>query len=206
LIGARLYIRTRRWVMVIAISALAAAMIMLCGPMNYSLNPAYGYLVKVAVQIPVLPAIAIQASLASPVGQQELSGSRDLSNWRLVHMVFLTAIAALFLGLAIAPLATNVEAHSTQGVVAIVRNLLALTGAGLIGSAIFGPRLAWLVPVTWLIVPFLFVPRPTADLTGVLTLIGQDDIAFVPFVAACAVWAVGVALASKNFSIHRGED
>jgi hypothetical protein len=192
--------------MVIVISAVAAVMIVLCGPMNYSLNPVYGFLVKVAVQVPLLPAIAIQASLASPVGQQEISGSRDLGTWRLAHVVVLTAIAACFLGLAGMPLAADVVAHSTQGSISVIRNLLALTGAGLIGSVVLGPRLAWLFPVTWLIVPFLFIPRPTADLTGVLTLVGQDDAAFVPFVAACSVWVIGTALASRNSRILRGED
>jgi len=200
--GIRLFARSRRWNTVIVISAMSAALIVLCGPLNYALNPRGGYLIAVAAQIPVLTAIAIQASLASPLPRQDALSYRSLNPYRLTHVVALTAVAAVAIAIAAVPLsAVDPGANTHQGALALIRNLLALTGAALIGAALLGPRLGWLLPVSWLILPFLVLPGPNADPTGLLTLAIQGDDAVLPNAFACLVWTIGTTVATINVSV-----
>jgi hypothetical protein len=202
-IGARLFIRSRRWTAVTATTLVAAGLIVMCSPLNVMLNPRGGYLIAVAAQVPVIPAIAIQAALASPLPRQDQLARRRLSPWRLSHVVGLTAFAAGAIAVAAVPFAgAEVDAYAHQGAIALVRNLLAMTGAAHIGAAIVGPRFGWVLPLSWLVLPFLFLPTRLADTAGVLALIVQGDDAVVPLAVACTTWVVGVALASIDARIR----
>lgn len=203
MIGAILFARSRRWASVALTTLVAAGLILMCGPLNYSLNPLGGYLIAVAAQIPVMPAIAIQAGLASPLTRQEEYARRRLSPWRLSHLLVLTAFAASAIAVAAVPFASSdVDAYAHQGPTALVRNLLAMAGAALIGAAVFGPRFGWVLPLSWLILPFLFLPTPHTDHTGLLALVVQGDDAVAPLIVACVVWVIGVVLAARDVRVR----
>lgn len=203
MIGARLFVRSRRWVAVSATTLVVAGLIVACSPLNYALNPRSGYLIAVAAQMPVIPAVAIQSALASPLPRQDELARRDLTLWRLSHVLVLTAFAAVAIAVAAVPFAAaNVDAYAHQGATALVRNLLALTGAAFIGAAMFGSRFGWVLPMSWLILPFLFLPTPLADTSGVLALVVQADDAAAPMAVACATMVVGTVLATWNVRIR----
>lgn len=211
--GLVLFARSRRWVTVTLLATVAALLVLACGPLSYSLNPRGGYLVTVASQIPLIAAIAIQASLASPLERQEHQAARAMGRLRFLHVVALTLIAAVALGFAATQLqpttgtARSLDAHI--GPVALVRNLLAFTGSALVGSSVVTPRFAWIFPLAWAILPFVALPNPQADQTGLLTLAAQHDDAFGPFATAMIFWIVGTALTTKGIGrseVHGGQN
>ena len=199
--GVGLFILSRRWIVVVLISAITAALVFGVGQTMYSLTPRASYMIAVAGQLPVIPAIAIQATLQAGLHQQESTTSRGLRRWRLAHIAVLTLIAAVFLWIACSAAATTWTGIDPANTTAIVRNLLALVGASLIGASLFGSLFAWTLPVAWLIVPYLLFNRASDDPTGILTLTGQDGVAFVPFAFACGIWAIGMGLAASDVRV-----
>ncbi|WP_437583428.1 hypothetical protein ACSAGD_14210 [Paramicrobacterium sp. CJ85] len=199
-----LFFRARRWVPASIVIFITAVLVVLCGPLNYTLNPRSGYLVGVAAQLPILPAVTIQATVTSrALRAKEGTSARKLTNWRLAHIVCLTALAALSLGLAAIPLtASALTGPADQGAVAIVRNLIALTGAALLGATFLGPNLAWVFPLTWTILPFVFLPGSPSGLTAIVTLVAQPDSSYAPSVFAIVLWSVGLALQGTSKTLH----
>ena len=205
--GAVLFLRTRRWLVAVLVAVAAAALIVVCGPVNYSLNPRGGYLVAVASQVPVIIAITIQASIATPLRASERRASRPLTPWRLAHILSLTLIASTLVGLAATqiqpPAGALLHGYAPLGASALIRNLFAFMGTALIGAAAFGPRFGWVLPLAWAILPFVALPSPKADPSGLLMLAAQPDDAFAPFVVALITWAIGVALSAKDIGVDR---
>lgn len=203
--GALLFIRSRYWLANIAIALISAGLIDVCGPIAYSLNPLGGYLVAVAAQIPLVSAVATQASLASATTVQDRYSARHLGVWRLIHYVAMTSVAGIAVGLAASALNVSPESqlssYSDFGAVAEVRNLLALTGAAFIGASAFGGAFGWTFPLAWATLPFVLARGANSDSTGLLTLVIAPDAAFIPMVAALVTFVVGAALAASAWSV-----
>lgn len=205
--GLVLFARSRRWPLCLAVIAIAGLTIAACGPLSYTLNPVGGYRVAAASQVPVIAALAIQGALASPVPRQEQQAARALWPARLLHIVALTAIAAAVAGVAALaiqpPDGVLLNAGSPLGPLALVRNVLAFTGASLLGAALVGPSLGWLVPLAWAILPAVALTGANADPTGLLKLATRPDSAPLPLATAAFIWVIGTVLATCNIRLRR---
>jgi hypothetical protein len=189
----------------IVIALISAGLIDVCGPIAYSLNPLGGYLVAVAAQIPLVSAVATQASLTSANPIQDRYSARRLGVWRLIHYLAMTSVAGVAVGLAASALRVSPESqlssYSDFGTVAEVRNLLALTGAAFVGVSAFGGAFGWTVPLAWTTLPFVLSRGANSDSTGLLTLVIAPDTAFIPMVAALVTFVVGAALAASAWPV-----
>lgn len=194
--GARLFIRSRRWHVTLLVIAATSALIAVVDHYTYTLHPRGALIITVAGQLPVIPAIAIQATLEPGLHRQELTAVRPLRRWRVLHVTVLTAASMIGILLATGAAGRTLETVGTSPGTALVRNFLALLGAALVGAFIFGPVLAWTVPMAWMILPSLVIAQPEQDPVGILTLTTQDGSATGPLFFAGAIWIVGVALAS----------
>lgn len=192
--GAQLFITSRRWLVVAGVSLATGLLLWAAGHATYTLIPRGEFPIAVAQQVPLLPAIAIQATLHPGLHTKELVSSRSLRPWRGAHIIILTTAAAVAIVLGTALAAAVSVPPEFANAAALVRNLLALTGAALIASAVVGQWFAWTVPLAWLVLPYLFIPRPSEDPIGILTLTAQDGDEAIPFAVACAVWSAGAVL------------
>lgn len=199
-----LFARGRHWLAVSLICLGSGVLLLVGGSLNYSLNPRGGYLVTVAAQVPIFAAIAIQASLASPLNQVERAAARPIGRWLFLHLCSLTLVAIVALTIAASFLPSSAE-HGVipPGAVGLGRNLLAFTGVGLIGAAIFGPLIGWTLPLAWAILPYVALPNPSYDPSGLLMLATQPDEAFMPLLVALVIWSVGIGLAINRIGIER---
>jgi hypothetical protein len=205
--GAALFARSRSWLVNVVVILASGALMLACGPLSYALNPSRGYLVEVASQLPIIASITIQASLATPLFRQEGQSARAVGNWRLLHLLIFTVLGVIVFGVVGTqlhpPAGVLLQAYAQVGSVGLARNLFALTGAALVGASVLGPRLGWTLPFAWAILPFFALSSPSADSTGLLTLVAQPDDAFGPFIAALIVLIVGLVLATKGWGVSR---
>jgi hypothetical protein len=131
-----------------------------------------------ALQLPLIAeagcAVAITATTASPFGDPERVTGRRLRFLRLGVPVLLIAIAAA--ALAGAGLGSSLAGGNLE----MLRNLVGLTGIGLLCAVAFGGALAWAGPTAYLIVgvyalytlwhgpalttPWIWPSRPAHDL------------------------------------------
>lgn len=203
--GVLLFARSRRWLVNLAIGLITCALIVACGPLSYALNPRDGYQVAIAAQLPLLPAISIQASLATSLRSREAQSVRSLTAWRFAHVILLTLAAAILAGVAATqiqpPPGAPLDAYEPLGSLALARNTLALIGAALMCAAITGPKFGWALPLAWAILPFVALPSVRSDPSGVFTLLMQPDDSFPSFVAAIAAWTIGAFLAAKDWNV-----
>ena len=199
--GALLFARTRRWPLCLTLIALTGIAIIACGPLSYTLNPAGGYRVAAAAQAPLIAALTIQGALTPALPRQEQQAARSLHAWRLLHIAGLTAIAAAVVAIAALfltpPTDVMVNANVPLGPIALVRDLLAFTGAALTAATLIGPNLAWVIPLAWAIIPATLT-GPDPDPTGILRLPTQPDLAPIPLLAAASIWALGTTLATTR--------
>ncbi len=84
-----------------------------------------------------------------------------------------------------------------QGAIAVVRNILALTGIATVSYRILGTQLGWVLPIVWTILPPLLIPRANQDRSEIFTLLTQPDSAFTAFVVASVVWLAGAFLITR---------
>lgn len=205
--GALLFAQTRRWPLCLALIAVTGALVIACGPLSYTLNPTGGYRVAAASQVPLLAALTIQGALAPALPRQEHVAARPLWPWRLLHILLLTTLAAIAVAIGALflqpPEDVLVNALNPLGPAALARDLLAFTGAALISSAIAGPRLGWILPLAWAILPAIVATSPGTDPTGLLTLATQPDNAPLPLAAALTLWILGTTLAISGVIGHR---
>lgn len=194
--GARLFVRSRRWHVVLLVIAATSALVAVVGHYTYTLHPRGALIITVAGQLPVVPAIAIQATLEPGLHRQELTAVRRLRRWHVLHVTVLAAAGTLGILIATGAAGGTLETLGANPGTALARNFLALLGAALVGAFIFGPVFAWIVPMAWMILPSLVIAQPEQDPVGILTLTTQDGSATVPLLFAGAIWIVGVALAS----------
>jgi hypothetical protein len=205
--GALLFARSRRWLANLVVIAACGILILVCGPLGYSLHPQSAYLVIVAAQVPLLCAITLQASMATATPQKDAAASRDLRSWRLAHIVVFTVLACVSCGIAAAqvvpPGGFSAGAIHGVGAFAIVRDVIAMTGAALACAALVGPHFGWVLPFAWTIIPYMALPSTRRDPVGIVTLMLQPDYALLPFIVAAALWVVGTALAVNSWGIGR---
>jgi hypothetical protein len=131
-----------------------------------------------ALQLPLLfeagSAAAITITTASPIGEPERVTGRWLPFLRLATALALTVIAAAAL------CAAGTGAHLAGGTLDVLRNLVGMTGVGLLCAAVLGGGLAWIGPTGYLVVgayglytqwhgpalttPWIWPARPPHDL------------------------------------------
>lgn len=199
--GIRLFLLTRRLGATVCAIALAAVLILLCGSTTFQFTHERTTLVRVAVIVPLIPAIVLQAVVAAAPSVQEQAASRPLKRWVAGHLLVATAVAAVALvSAASVAMHSQSQERMVYGPESVLRNLLALIGISLIGAAIVGAQLAWFLPLAWVIIPPFFAPRPEADHAGVFTLVSQHDGEATAFAVACIVWVLGVAVWVKKAS------
>lgn len=190
----RLFARTRRWGVVLLVVVASGLLVIACGPLRIAMSPDGQSLVLVAMMIPVLPALAIAASLESPLRLQEMSAARSLLGFRVLHVVGLCALACVVLGFAGSFLSKGDGPAPDQGSVSIVRNSIALVSLGLVSYRVIGPRFGWLPPMLLVVVPPLIYPRVQQDQTQIVTMLYQADSSFTPFVATIGLGIGALAL------------
>lgn len=203
--GMLLFARSRHWLGGTIVAAASAILVLVCGPIGYALNPDAGYRVAVAAQIPLLSALVIQASIGGRPASAESYPVRSMRALRLLHVIIMTLVSCVALGVAAVSLIpadeSLVNGFADLGPIAIIRNTLALTGAALIGGALFGAGFGWLLPLAWATLPYLVTPSLEADTTGIATLIMRGDDDFWAFIVAISCWVVGAALAQRNWCV-----
>lgn len=203
--GLLLFTRLRRWRANLIVAACCALIILLAGPIRYSLNPNDGYLIAVVSQAPLLSAVLLQASSLSPLQAQERHATRSLRHLRAFNYVVLTVLAAFILALSASLLTSfaGADQDTSVGSLAVVRNLCALTGAGFIGASLLGPSLGWALPTAWTILPYVMLTQSSNN-NEVLTLVTQPDNSFTAFATGAIVWIIGLLLviASRDDALN----
>jgi hypothetical protein len=136
-----------------------------------------------ALQLPLIfetaVATSVAATAASPFGELERLGGRWLPFLRLTAAVALTALAVGAL-----VVAASTGAHLAGGALDVLRNVVGITGIGLLCAAVLGGGLSWTGPTGYLIpavyalytqwhgpaltTPWLWPARPGHDLGGAL--------------------------------------
>ena len=136
-----------------------------------------------ALQLPLVietaAATVIAATVASPFGEPERVGGRWLPFLRLAATVALTVTATSALVIAAAT-----GAHLAGGALDAIRNVVGITGLGLLCAAALGGGLSWTGPTGYLVAgvyalytlwhtpglttPWLWPARPPHDLGGAL--------------------------------------
>ena len=138
----RLYAASRR--VPVAIGAIAACAVGLRIALTGHWD-SYG-----ALQLPLVfeagAAAAITITTASPLGEPERVTGRWLPFLRLATVLALTVVAAGAL------IAAGAGAHLAGGTLDVLRNLIGITGIGLLCAAALGGRLAWVGPTGYLVV------------------------------------------------------
>ena len=142
-----------------------------------------------AQQIPLIietgAAAAIAVTSHSPFGEPERAAGRWLPYLRLCTAVGLTGLAILTLGAAVA------GGNLNEGILVLARNVIGITGIGLLTSLVTGGLLAWTVPVGYMAfcqyalleawrAPWAWPVRPPSDRGA--------------WIAAFVVFAVGLLL------------
>jgi hypothetical protein len=142
-----------------------------------------------AQQIPLIietgAAAAIAVTSHSPFGEPERATGRWLPYLRLFTAIGLTGLAILVLGVAAA------GGNLNEGILVLARNVIGITGIGLLTSLVTGGLLAWTVPVGYMAfcqyalleawrAPWAWPVRPPSDRGA--------------WIAACVVFAVGLLL------------
>ncbi len=205
MMGLLLFARSRHWPVGVGVAAACAILILFCGPIGYSLNPDAGFRVAVAAQVPLLSALFTQASLGRAAASAESHPVRSLRRLRFAHVTVMTFTHCLVLGFAatsiIPPTDGLVNGFAELGPVAIVRNVLALTGVAFLSAAVFGVSFGWLLPLAWATLPYLMIPSLEADTSGVATLLMQPDREFTAFAVAVGCWLIGASSASLTWSL-----
>ena len=206
--GVLLFARARRWPTNLGLAGVVGALIVLAGPVYYSLNPDRGPLVAIIAQLPLVSAVALQATGVSPMAAQERHPGRSMRGHRVLHHVAVTVLVSLILGIA----ASASEAHGTPGgepvgAATVVRDLLAFTGAAMIGGAVLGAPLGWVLPSAWAILPLLLHTSTTAE-DPVASLVVQPDGSLPALVTAVVVWLAGLVIvgggAAGDASVRAG--
>jgi hypothetical protein len=142
---------------------------------------------RLSQELPMLieagAAVAIVVSTHSPFGEPERATGRWLPYLRLGSALLLT-------GLAIAALQLGVTGASLNGgVMQLARNVIGITGIGLLSSLVTGGLLAWILPLGYVAFaeyalieawnnPWTWPVRPPADRGA--------------WICACLVYAVGL--------------
>src|SRR3954464_10887587 len=196
--------RSRRWPTNVLLIFASGGLIILCGPVHYSLNPGSAYLVSVVAQIPLIASIAMYASTTSSTPLKDEVAARNLVHWRVYHLVAFTVLALLLFSLAATQLQPPREillVSATQlGPVALSRNFLALSGAAMLSGSLFGSAFGWIIPLGWATLPYLAIPTSQVSDHQIMLLLMQGDGAFTSFVIAGCAWCVGVVVVSRNWS------
>ncbi|GHJ43407.1 hypothetical protein Cs7R123_07490 [Catellatospora sp. TT07R-123] len=193
----RLYLASRR------IPAAVAGIVISAIALRIALHwtwTAYG-----ARQLPLVfetaCATMIAVTTASPFGEPERAVGPRLPLLRLVTVVGLTAAAAGVLATA------AIGTHLAGGTLELTRNLIGLTGIGLLCAGLLGGALAWTGPVAYLVVsvyalytrwhgptlssPWIWPAQPSDDRLATLC-------ASLVLVAGVAVVAIRGARATLN--------
>jgi hypothetical protein len=125
-----------------------------------------------AQQVPMIieagAAAAIAVTSHSPFGEPERATGRRLPYLRLATALALTGLAIALLQLAVT------GANLNEGILVLARNVLGLTGIGLLTSLVTGGLLAWTLPLAYLVFaqyalleawqsPWMWPVRPPAD-------------------------------------------
>ncbi|GIF98863.1 hypothetical protein [Catellatospora citrea] len=139
---AQLYVLSRR--VPVALAAIAVSAVALWTALHWRWT-AYG-----AFQLPLIfeaaCATVVAATTASPFGEPERAAGRQLPWLRLGTALALTAAAAVALA------AAGIGTDLAGGILEMVRNLIGLTGIGLLCAALLGAALAWTAPAAYLLV------------------------------------------------------
>jgi hypothetical protein len=142
-----------------------------------------------AQQIPLIietgAVAAIVVTSHGPFGEPERATGRWLPCLRLVTAIGLTGLAILALGVGAAGENLN------EGILVLARNVIGITGIGLLTSLVTGGLLAWTLPLGYMAfcqyalleawrAPWTWPVRPPSDRGA--------------WIAACVVYAVGLLL------------
>jgi len=184
----RLHLRTRRIPAGIFALATCGAVLRAALHWHWTFNSGpYAQHVPLIIEAGAAAVIAVTAH--SPFGETERSAGRWLPYLRLFA-------AAGMCGLAIALLQLGAAGESlNEGVLVLARNIIGITGIGLLCSLVTGGLLAWTLPIGYMAVcqyalleawttPWTWPVRRPADRGA--------------WICACAVFAVGLLL----FTIH----
>jgi len=184
----RLHLRTRRIPAGIFALATCGAVLRAALHWHWTFNSGpYAQHVPLIIEAGAAAMIAVTAH--SPFGETERSAGRWLPYLRLFA-------AAGMCGLAIALLQLGAAGESlNEGVLVLARNIIGITGIGLLCSLVTGGLLAWTLPIGYMAVcqyalleawttPWTWPVRRPADRGA--------------WICACAVFAVGLLL----FTIH----
>jgi hypothetical protein len=138
----RLHLASRRVPLALAIIAGCAVLLWVALRRDWT---AYG-----AVQLPLLfetaCAVVIAATTASPFGEPERATGRWLPLLRLSATLGLAAAAVGALS------AAGTDGQLVGGPLAVLRNLVGLTGIGLVCATLLGGALAWVGPATYMMI------------------------------------------------------
>lgn len=181
----RLHLASRR------VPATAAAIVACAVLLRLALHRewnAYG-----AVQLPLLfetgCAVVIAVATASPFGEPERATGRWLPVLRLGATLALTAAAVGSLA------AAGSYGPLTGGTLAVLRNVLGLTGIGLLCAAALGGALAWVGPATYMIISVYAVYTqwhgPAVTTPWIWPARPSDDVGAA--ICAGVVFTVGIA-------------
>lgn len=193
------FFRTRHTVLVILITATVCVATGLVGSLVVRPTSDSRIVVPFAVVLPIIPAVLLGATtFVRRTARQEIASVRRLGFWRLAHVGMVLAVAVV--GLSIGTYGLLGGGYST---VAVLRNLTGLTGLALVSSAIVGPALSWILPLSWLLLPGYFYSNLEQDQVGIATFFAQPDASGNAMCTAVVLLIVGAMAAEHARPIVR---
>lgn len=141
--------------------------------------------VPVTVALAVALAAVMAGTLHSNADEIERTTPRPWARWRSGH----AAVAAL-VGIA---LAAPVLPTAVYGQASLLRNTAGLFGLALLAAAVLGPRLCWMVPLTYAAGVYLSAGLREGQGRRVWAFPLQPGSETIPALAALALLTVGVA-------------
>jgi hypothetical protein len=161
-----LHLRSRR--APAAIVALAACAVALRAVLHWRLTAGGAGAQQIPMIIEAGAAVVIAVTTHSPFGESERTTGRWLPYLRLAAVLALTGAAIGLLQLGVTGAALN------DGVLTLARNVIGLTGIGLLTSLVTGGLLAWILPLGYVgfaeyalaeawRTPWTWPARPPAD-------------------------------------------
>ena len=143
----------------------------------------------VTVALAVAVAVVLSGTLFSPADEVERTAPRPWQRWRASHATTLAMIGAI--------LAWPVLPVAVHGQAALLRNTAGLLGLALMAAVVVGPRLAWVLPLGYAAVAYLFEGLRDIPDRDALTFLLQPGASRSALAVGLLLLALGIGLWAK---------
>ena len=192
----RLFLRTRHSKLSLLTIGIVSIIVLFTTSLSVAVNPFSDFTINIALILPIIPSLLIVVACYSPSIRQERTSARPLWPLLLAIIVAQSLIGTVILSASMFAgswaFLDGVDAWTLSS--AVGRNFLALVGCGFVSGFILGPRLSWVGPLGWLLIPPYVFPQPSDDASFFWSLIQQPGDCIQSHVLGAATWLIGLIL------------